>query len=359
MGTVTLAVLKPVKSDRMAEAGYDPETFTLYVRNHPNKGKTVGKLFAYSGVSEELADDFEKAESKGKWFNANIFKNPEYPFTEILEDAAPADTQVAGAVVDAEWQDVQTDVPAKPFVKIDLLTEDEDEDALKLQALAVKDQVQALAIQTPDEYSVAGTELVRLRAMRDLAQARVDKIRVPALETYRATLELQKDVITPYNEAEAFLNRGLAAYREQETQLRRNLEAAENRRRQAEAEAEAKRKQDEQKEADAKVAEAQGRPEEAVEIRQQTLPMAPVRWQPAVMPRDVPKVAGITERARVWKWRAKPGEEHLVPREYLMLNEKALNAAVTTQKALTSIPGIEVWDEEAPVAVSPKKAGSR
>jgi hypothetical protein len=158
----------------------------------------------------------------------------------------------------------------------------------------------------------------------------------------------------PYDEAEAFLDRGMAGYRQRERDERLRLEAEENRKRREAAEAEQKRVQAELAERDAKVAEAQGRPQEAEQIRQQPLPMGPVRVQAAIFPKAVPKVAGIVERAPVWKWRPIPGQQHLVPEEYKMLNEQAISAAVRTQKNLTNIAGIEVWDEEAKVAV---KAG--
>ena len=199
--------------------------------------------------------------------------------------------------------------------------------------------MKALSIVSSDEYLVAGNELVRLREMRKRAQERVDRLRKPAYDAYQATLELQR--------------------RELESRfgvIRPQLQCAvEVDGRFEEAEAEAKRKAKELAEADAKVAEAQGQPEVAAQIRQQPLPLTPVRVQNVVLPKDVPKVKGIIERAPVWKWRVRPGEDHLVPREYLTLNEKAINAAVTNQKSLTNIAGIEVWDEEARVGVKAAK----
>jgi len=339
----TLVEMHDVKSEKLAQAGYNADSFVMGIRYHPNKGQKLGRLYYYANVGEELWDDFQHAESKGKFFNAHIWKNPEYPFTEILEATPPADAP--SAVEDMPQVPAQaTGIPEIP----------EDQDALKLQALAVVDQVKALAIVSPSEYAVAGNELVRLREMKKKAQERVDRLRVPALRAYQATLELQRDVMGPYDEAEAYLDRGMAGYRQRERDERLRLEAEENRKRREAAEAEQKRLQAELAEKDAKVAEAQGRPEEAEQIRQQPLPMGPVRVQGVVLPREVPKVAGIIERAPVWKWRVIVGQEHLVPREYLMLNDQAISAAVRTQKNLTHIAGIEVWDEEAKVAV---KAG--
>jgi hypothetical protein len=338
MTTATVIELKDVESGRIKQAGYDEENFVLYLRFHPTKKEPAGAVYGYPNVGEEMADDFFHADSLGTYFAAHLLKNPDHPSFKVegepaaVEDEPQVPAQAAG-------------IPEIP----------EDEDELKLQALAVAVQVKALSIVSSDEYLVAGNELVRLREMRKRAQERVDRLRKPAYDAYQATLELQRDVMKPYDEAEAFLDRGMAGYRQREKNERLRLEAEENRRRREEAEAEAKRKAKELAEADAKVAEAQGQPEVAAQIRQQPLPLTPVRVQNVVLPKDVPKVKGIIERAPVWKWRVRPGEDHLVPREYLTLNEKAINAAVTNQKSLTNIAGIEVWDEEARVGVKAAK----
>lgn len=346
MTTATAIDLKPVESSRIKEAGYNADEFTLYLRFHPTKKKPAGAVYGYPNVGEEMADDFWHAESKGTFFKDHLLNNPDHPCFEIEVTIE----QEGNMVTTAEW--------AQGMLE-QLKAEDEsqevvDEDDLRLQAIEVAKQVKALVIVKAEEYSLAGNELVRLRQMRKQAQERVDRIKKPAYETYKAALQLEKDVMQPYDEAEAYLDAGMARYRARERDERLRLEAEENRRRREEAEAEAKRKATELAEADAKVAEAQGHPEVADQIRQQPLPLAPVRVQNVVLPKDVPKIKGIVERAPVWKWRVKPGEEHLVPREFLMLNEVAINSAVRTQKSLTNIPGIDVWDEEARVGV---KAG--
>jgi len=338
MTTATVIELRDVESGRIKQAGYDEENFVLYLRFHPTKKEPAGAVYGYPNVGEEMADDFFHADSLGTYFAAHLLKNPEHPSFKVEGEPSPP----------AE------DEPQLPAQASGIPQVPEDEDELKLQALEVATQVRALSIVSSKEYAVAGNELVRLREMRKLAQERVDRIKRPAYETYKAALQLEKDVMQPYDEAEVYLNSGMARYRAQEREERLRLEAEENRRRREGAEADAKRKQAELAEQDAKVAEAQGNPEMAQQIRQQPLPLTPVRVQNVVLPKDVPKVKGIVERAPVWKWRVKPGEEHLVPNEYRMLNEVAINAAVRTQKSLTNIPGIEVWDEEARVAV---KAG--
>jgi hypothetical protein len=285
MATATVIELKPVNSGRFTHAGYDPDTFTLTLRNPPTKAYPAGQVWQYMNISEEMADDFFRAESLGKYFNAHIFKNPDHPCSRVHESSA--------AEEEAPQAKAEAVVPAVA----------EDEDTLKLEALEVSGQVRALSIVSAEEYAVAGNELVRLRQMRKQAQERVDRIKKPAYETYKATLQLEHDVMDRYEEAEVYLDSGMARYRQRERDERLRREAEENRKRREEAEAEQKRKQAELAEQDAKIAEAQGRPEVAEQIRQQPLPLVPVRVQGVVLPKEVPKVKGIIERAPVWKWR--------------------------------------------------------
>jgi hypothetical protein len=60
----------PVESTNIKEAGYDVETMTMFIRFHS------GQLFSYTPISQPAWIQFMKAESKGKFFAANIRNNP-------------------------------------------------------------------------------------------------------------------------------------------------------------------------------------------------------------------------------------------------------------------------------------------
>jgi hypothetical protein len=322
--------LQPVKSSMFTHAGYDADTFTLSVRFRPTRTEPEGPLWRYHDVGEELADDFFKADSLGDFFAQNIKHNH---FAEHISQPGGADLQ-RGAIESVAAE------PAAP--------EPVDEDDLKLAALAIEAQVRSLTITSPDEYARACAELIHLRDNRKTAQARVDRIKLPAYATYKAALELEKQVIGPYTQAENFLNAGMSDYRAHEKAQR----AAEERRlteeRRQAAEAAARHQAAVAREAAAQSAKNH---QSADAVRQEPLQFHSPRVQSVVLPTEVPRVKGIVERAPVWKWRVLPGQEHLIPREYLQLNEVAINAAVRSQKGLTHIAGIEVWDEEAKVQV--------
>lgn len=58
--------MQPVESSNLAAVGYDPTTSTLAVRF------TNGTLYHYPDVKPALHDQLMAAESKGKFFNANL-----------------------------------------------------------------------------------------------------------------------------------------------------------------------------------------------------------------------------------------------------------------------------------------------
>ena len=62
--------LTPVESKMLTGYGYDKDTQTLAVQF-----KQGGPVYHYAGVPQDVIAEFEKAESKGKFFLANIKPN--------------------------------------------------------------------------------------------------------------------------------------------------------------------------------------------------------------------------------------------------------------------------------------------
>ena len=62
--------LVPCKSSQIAATGYDAESQTLAIQFKGKDGP--GNVYHYSDVPPEVAAEFEKAESKGKFFGSRI-----------------------------------------------------------------------------------------------------------------------------------------------------------------------------------------------------------------------------------------------------------------------------------------------
>jgi hypothetical protein len=135
----------------------------------------------------------------------------------------------------------------------------------------------------------------------------------------------------------------LGAYKDKQERIRRQEE---ERIRQAEQ----KRLEDERA-AKAKQLEKAGRKEDAAVVKN-----TPVQAAVTTLPSVVPAVQGLTYRDE-WKWRPIAGDTpdgrkkaaQVVPREYLKLDEVALNALARSMKGSVKVPGIEFWCEKVPV----------
>ena len=65
--TITkIPTLAPVASSALSAIGYSPAAQTLFIK-FPS-----GNVYSYADVSTDLWDAFQKAESKGKFYGANI-----------------------------------------------------------------------------------------------------------------------------------------------------------------------------------------------------------------------------------------------------------------------------------------------
>lgn len=78
----------PVESHQIQAIGYDSEASTLGVRFHPGKkAREAGAQFSeytYANITPEMFTAFQAAESKSRWFEANVKAFPDaYPYQKV------------------------------------------------------------------------------------------------------------------------------------------------------------------------------------------------------------------------------------------------------------------------------------
>lgn len=364
MATLAAIELIPVTSSRIAAIGFDPDSFTLAVKFPPAKKSPTGKIYHYASVSEELYDDLMNAESIGVFFGQNIQSYAErYPFV-CVDEGAGAPAEAVSAIVEISSPVAEILPPCIP----------DDEEGLKTLALATRAEVTALTISTSEECEIASHEVLRIRAERKLAIEKVNKIKIPATQAWKAACDLFNEIDGRYAEAEKYLDGGILSFRAKEKARAAAEAAAEQRRQDAEraqalrvqqeefkrlqaiAEEEARVKAAELAEADAKIAEAQGAtPEEVEEIRENPLPVQvrhveqpPIAYMssaPAVIRQDIPKVQGLGFTT-VWLYEVTNEAAIPLSHDYYSLDLKKVNAKVQALKKHANIPGVRVWDEE-------------
>ena len=150
-----------------------------------------------------------------------------------------------------------------------------------------------------------------------------------AAAAHKSICAAEKTHLEPLQKAEAIVKSKMSTwYAEQERKAREE-------RLRLEAE---QRKQDEERRLKEAVAlESAGQKEEAEQVLAQEVTYAPIKIQ------VVEKVEGVSFREN-WKWEI--ADQNIIPREYLMPDEKKINGLVRALKGETKISGIKVYAEK-------------
>lgn len=197
-------------------------------------------------------------------------------------------------------------------------------------ALSVPDQAkQIAAIKTNDDYTRAGQILLTIKDIRKKIEATFKPIKQKMDAAKKEVLDQEKAADKPLLEAEAWIKPLISGYLIEQERIRKEEE---NRLR------EQARKEEEERQLQAAIeAEQNGSKEEAEEIIS-----APVQAAPVVVPKTVPKVAGISQREN-WKFRIV--DEKKIPREFLKVDEVKIGAYARAMKSAGNIPGVEIYNE--------------
>ncbi len=185
-------------------------------------------------------------------------------------------------------------------------------------------------ITDPQSYLIFAQELKGIKTRIATIEDRLKKPKDHARQDWQNWVDLEKELKAPLLAREAFNKAEMRKWDDEQERIRRE----EERRLQEEA----RKREEEERLAAAIAAEQEGAPEEAAQILEEPVFVAPV-----VLQKQTPKVAGISYREQ-WKYRIV--DESKLPRQFLMPDEKVIKAAVDRQKSLCKIPGIEVWSEK-------------
>lgn len=189
-----------------------------------------------------------------------------------------------------------------------------------------------LQIATPQDCQTVGD---RLRGIKALAKQITDffaPLKQKTRAAWQEVVDAEKDQLAPLQEAEQLAKRAVLGYQQAEEQKR----LAEQQRLQAEADERARREQ----EALMKKAQAAKKPETQERYQQAAAQVvAPV----VQVQSQAPKLAGLTGR-KIWK--ARVVNHDLVPREWMLVNEKALDAHAKAMGPQAKVPGVEFYQEQ-------------
>lgn len=205
-----------------------------------------------------------------------------------------------------------------------------DVDKIQTVAQSWPEKARAIKITGPAEYAEAGEMLKGIKVLRREVDAAFDPIIQKAHAAHKEAIAQKSKVEAPLTEADTILRRGLAVYTQEEERKRRAEEA---RLREL-----ARKAEEERMLAEAQMLADMGQHEQAEAVLSE-----PVFAAPVVLPKETPKVAGVFHRED-WKFRIVNAA--LIPRGYLIPDEKSIGAVVRASQGKIQIPGIEAYCEK-------------
>lgn len=214
------------------------------------------------------------------------------------------------------------------------ITAQEQEVELRDAALSALDKVNQIAINDDEDYE---TSAAFLKYLRDMKKGAEDywKPKVKAAHAARKTIkDAENEQVKPVKEAISTMSQKMGGY-QQECQ-RQRIEEEKMARQLAEDEARAANEEL------AQGLEESGSDEAAEGVRSTQDMVARLASSAVKVESHAPKVQGTSVRT-TWKFRIV--DANLVPRDYLIPDEKTIGAVVRARKEATSIPGVEAYPD--------------
>jgi len=199
---------------------------------------------------------------------------------------------------------------------------------LKTENSMIVTEAESIVIKSDADNAAAAEFLTIIKgAAKKVVEFFSDSKR-KAAEAHKAICANEKAMLSPLENAETIVKRKIGTWIDAQTRLRIEAERK--------AAAEAAKLQ-----AQAEKAMKKGNEEKAEELHvQAAMTAASVDYVPQ-------KTEGV-HSVKVWKW--KVVDESKIPREYLVPNEKVLNAVAKSSGGVMKIPGIEFYPETSIVA---------
>jgi nitrate reductase alpha subunit len=205
-----------------------------------------------------------------------------------------------------------------------------DIEPIKGEIVKAEEETLSLQVINPETYGKAGELLKLNKGLEKKIKEYFKPLKQAQDQAKKLLLDAEKEELNKLQPAINHLNKQMTAWNIEQEKIRK---AEEDRLRR-----EAEKKAEEEQLQAAIEAEKSGNNEEADAILEE-----PVFVPPPIVEKTVPKQAGLT-MTTTWKWRVTNYDK--IPRQFLQVNEVAINQTVRGLKENTKIPGIEVYPEQ-------------
>lgn len=340
--------MEPVTSSLISHRGYDPEARVMCIR-FVHKTYKNGPLYEYGNVGQVTWDEGCSYVSErtgelsfGAWFQRFIKPYEKtHPFRK-LEDASNGAEQLP-------LVDFASGSPV-PVVETETLPEDIEE--LGAKALALQETARDIIINSGEAYRLAETTAVAITRMRD-ALERTMRPKIKELyEPYKAALAILNRYDGPLESDQKRLTAGMATFKRAEDARVAEDSRRERERLQGIEDQKARERAEELKRADIQSAIDAGETKLAKQIEKApALPVQAKYVPPVAIASEIPQSkSSYHVEAWEYEWVDSRGTvvEHpdlsLIPQQYIIVDVKAIAAAVKRTKNRTAIPGVRAYD---------------
>lgn len=210
-----------------------------------------------------------------------------------------------------------------------------------IEALALVTSAKAITVANLDDREYASEIGRKIAGIEKWFAGFVEPMKRAAAAAHKAICTQENSVINPLQEAKRHLSSQIGAFDQRMERERRAEEDRIRKQLAEEAEAAAKKQSQEQAITDAIALEAEGDSKGAAAVLNNPAPVS-VYVPPVILPSVVPQTKGVAATTR-YAFRVVNAD--LIPREYMVPDEKAIGQIVRALKEKTKIPGIEVYPE--------------
>lgn len=205
-----------------------------------------------------------------------------------------------------------------------------DTNAVVSMASSWPEKAKSVSIDSVERYSSAGEMLVSIKTLRNEIKEVFDPIVQKAHSAHKEALAQKAKADKPLDEAENIIKRAMSSWTQEQEAKRREEE-----RRLRE---EARKAEEDRLLRQAELAAEEGDTELAYQILDSPIPNVSV-----IAPSNVPKIGGVSYTNR---WTFRIIQPSIIPREYLIPDEKKIGGVVRAMRSGTKIPGVEVFCEK-------------
>ena len=319
----------PVQSSQIAAIGHDAEENALYIQF-----RRSNDVYRYPQVTAIDFEKFRQADSIGVFFNTH-FRH--LPYSK--RDAGAPDLK---SQLNANPAEIVAPSVAAESVELRIVEAQPEIDKTAQQSGDLTEKAKTIVVANAQQQETANHMLLDIKSMRQQINQVFAPMKEAAHRAHRVICDQERALDEPLKEAELSVKKKIGQFVLEQQETSRQEEARQRALSREQAQRRAEQEAHEQALQAAIELEQAGQSSDAEAVLNFPAPVAPRYVAPAPVAPAVARTSGVTTRA-VWKHRIV--DESRIPREYLVVNEKAIAEVVKRTGGKVQIPGVEVYSE--------------